>query len=253
MIRWLLLGVVLFAVSAEAQIVNVQSRFADALPEGLHGAAEASTDWRTGSNDYLTLKGAVTAHYKNDPSLVLMLVSGEYGVASELRTLAKTLEHLRYRHHWSEHWSSEFFLQHEYDGFRRLTSRGLAGVGGRYQFVSEKRGSLALGVAGMFDFEKLTVGEFSDSGRTYDQARFSSYAIGRLLLAEGVNLVQTLYYQPKMDDFADWRLLEEASLVVQPTKRFGISVGVVIAYDSRSPESVARLDTQVKSTLGISF
>ena len=71
--------------------------------------------------------------------LVLALARGEYSEGRGVKLAEKTFEHLRVL--W------EAFVQHEYDAFRRLSLRAVAGTGPALRLVERTRGSLTAGVA----------------------------------------------------------------------------------------------------------
>lgn len=238
----------LTALPARAQIVNVQAKFSDAPQPGLSGVAEASADWRTGNTEVLVLKAGLTGVYYHAPHLLLAMAKAEYGTTGDTPFLSRTFEHVRYRVEALEWVAGEVFVQHEYDAFRRLQLRALLGVGVRLQILDEKEAGLALGIAVMVEHEEIT-----DGGPPATDPRASTYALGRLRLAERVVLTETLYYQPKLTGFTDLRLLNQSALVVEATKSFSISFGLNLSWDTAPPEGVEPLDTQLKTALAFRF
>jgi putative salt-induced outer membrane protein YdiY len=70
---------------------------------------------------------------------------------------------------------------------------------------------------------------------------------------ENMSFVETLYVQPRVTRLSDIRLLNETLLLVEPNKRFTFSTGLVITYDTAPPATVSRMDTQVRTALGVKF
>lgn len=236
-----------------AQIVNVQARFGDQPEPGLHGALEGALDWRTGSNDFLTVGGAFTLQWSVEDHLVLGLVQGEYGISNGEQTLGRSLEHLRYRYRFTDVVSLESFLQHEYTPFRRLALRALAGIGPRFHLVDGEVFGAVAGVAAMVEHERLGMDDLPDAGMRTTDLRLSSYLLGRLKVLEGLSVVETLYLQPKVTQPSDFRILNETALVAKANERVALSVSLIVHFDRAPPAGVAPLDTQVRSTLGVSF
>lgn len=238
---------------AAAQIVNVQARFADEPEEGLHGAAEASLDWRTGSQDYLAFRTGLTGTVRKGDHLVLGLAQGEYGLSEGERTLARTLEHLRYRQRLHDHLFIEAFLQHEYNAFRRLQLRGLLGAGPRVLLVREQLFTAAVGGSLMLEYEELGRDDLPDAGRVSVDARFNAYLMGQLKLMENLTFAQTLYLQPRADRFSDVRVLNETAITARANPRVGLTLSFLLFYDRAPPAGVPPLDSQLRTALAVTF
>jgi len=238
---------------AQAQIVNVQSVLATKAEPGLSGSVQGSVDWRTGNTDLLRLTTLATARYLIGPHLVVGIVKGDLGRAAGTRYIAKTFEHLRYRMTVSDLVLLEAFAQHEYDQFRRLELRTLMGVGVALRVLRGKELNLTWGLAYMPEYERLRDDDQIDAGREYIFNRASTYLSGAVELDKRVQLVQTFYYQPRVDELDDYRFLSESQFVVQVTKRLAQTTSLVIAYDSRPPLAIEKLDTTLKSAFTYSF
>jgi hypothetical protein len=243
----------LLAAAAQAQIVNVQSRFADAPEPGFHGALEGAVDWRTGSQDYLTVRGGLTLQGSVGDHLVLLLAQGEHGVAGGERTLARTLEHLRYRYRLTALVSAEAFIQHELNLFRRLQLRALVGAGPRLHLLDHSVFGAVMGLALMAEHERLRTDEHPDAGARVTDLRLSSYLLGRFRLMENVSLVETVYFQPRLDAFRDLRILNETALVLRANPRVSVTLAFLLSLDRAPPAGVSRLDTQLRTSLGVGF
>lgn len=258
-----LLGVVIAAVGvlcasgrAEAQIVNVQSQIGE-VPEGVSGQVDAGADWRTGNTDLLILSGAVTTRYKHKDHLVFAVVKGEYGrVGQDPSTtfLKHTFEHVRYRLRLSGRVTAEAFVQHEFDGFRRLQLRALAGAGARVTLVDEPDFNVIVGVAYMFEREELDekMGAM-DAGENYNNHRASTYALLGAKVNDKVTFGETVYFQPRLDDPGDARLLSETSLLVKLSDKFTFKTAFVVAHDSDPPDLLEKTDTVLQSNVSYKF
>jgi hypothetical protein len=248
----LLLGV-LAAPSARAQIVNVQSLFTEDAPLGLAAGTELSLDWRTGANDYFSVRGSLLGQYRTERQVLLGVIRGEYGKSNGERILARSLEHVRLRHLLAERVAAEAFVQHEYDAFRRLQLRMLLAAGPRVHLLTAKPLRVTGGVALMLEHERLASDAQVDAGVRTTDLRLSSYLLGQLALGENVSLVETFYVQPRVNAPGDFRLLNESALVVKANKHVSLSVGLTASFDSRPPATIPRSDTQVRTTLGLTL
>ena len=252
--RWLAFACALtMPGAAVAQIVDVQSRFSIEPKPGLHGALQGSADWRTGNTEYLSVRGTGSVSWRFDRHLMLALVLAEHGVSNGQVTLAHLFEHLRYRFHWTALLRPEAFGQHEIDYFRRLQLRALLGAGLRLVAFEGKDRLLAFGAALMLEREVLRNDGLPDAGQATSDVRVSSYALLRVGLMENVNLVETVYVQPRVDRPSDLKLLEETTLQLKVNALLAVNVAFNLDWDTAPPATVKPLDTQVVSSLVLSF
>jgi len=241
---------------AHAQIVNVQNLVGQDLPEGFSGGLDGTADWRTGNTELLIVSGAATVRYKRDDHLIFAIGRASYGRIGDEdareQIIGNTFEHLRYRWRLTPLVTAEVFAQHEYDEFRRLQFRALAGLGPRFVLLNEKTVGLVVGVAYLFEREKLDDKDGTvDAGDEYSTSRLSSYAVFTTALNEVVTFAETVYFQPNLGDFGDFRLLSESQLLVKLSDRFTFRTAFVIAHDASPPDTVQKTDTSMQS--GISF
>jgi len=68
-----------------------------------------------------------------------------------------------------------------------------------------------------------------------------------------VRVLSTTYYQPAVDDFGDYRLLEDAALSVKMTDSLSLKVSLNLAHDSQPPQDVKKTDTTYSTGIEYSF
>ncbi len=249
----LLLGV---PRAAHAQIVNVQSLVGQETPEGVSGALDVGLDWRTGNVELFTVSGAAVGRYRAGDHLVFGIVRGAYGEYGEDETqiIGNTFEHVRYRWKLGERLTAEAFVQHEYDKFRRLELRALVGAGPRLTISNNPHAGLVLGVAYMFEREELDARMGADdAGATSNTHRASSYLLFTTAANDKVTFVETVYVQPNLGDFGDYRVFSESQLQVTLTTRFTFKTAFVLVHDSAPPDLVKRTDTSLQTSVSLRF
>jgi Protein of unknown function, DUF481 len=160
---------------AGAPIVNVQPMLASDRPNGFSGAVEGSSEIRTGNTQLSLVSGNGRIGYRSGPNFAFLLVRAEYGTRAGQVFLSRDLEHLRYRRHLAGPLELELFAQHDRDRFRRLDLRQLFGLGHRLTLLDEDEVNIAIGLAGMLEFERLAEGPQPDAGKESLAYRLSSY------------------------------------------------------------------------------
>lgn len=252
---WLVVALVAvhlaLAGTAAAQIVNVQGALATP-PEhdGVTGKVELKVDWRTGNNPLLDIGGGASLLGKRGDLLALAVVRGGYGTSRGLTLTKRTFEHVRLRYAVDCRWRWEAFAQHEYDAFRRLTIRGLAGTGPAFQVLASTPATVLLGASYMFELEQLDQREgTSDAGERSVYHRASFYATGTHKLGDSASITETVYVQPRLRHPSDVRVFAELALTSKLSKRLALSDALVFAYDRTPPDEIERLDSQLVVSL----
>ncbi len=250
--RWVIaLLILLVATEARAQIVNVQGQLAKA-PETdkVIGQVEGKLDWREGNNPIFQIGGVGSILMRRGKLLSLVLAKGEYGRSQGVDLSKKSFEHLRFRYTLDCRWKWEAFLQHEFDRFRRLSVRAIAGTGPAFQLVNDKQFALLAGAAYIFEIEQLDERPgTSDAGESTIFHRASFYLTGVEKIGKQVSIVQTVYAQPRLGDPGDVRLLGEFSVTTQLSKRIALTDSFTVAYDRTPPDTIKKFDTTL--TLGV--
>lgn len=251
-----LVGLAAGAGRAEAQIVNVQGQLAKPPEQdGVTGQLELKLDWRTGNNPFFLVGGTGSVLVRRGRLLGLAIARGEYGNARDGIAIArKAFEHLRARVTLDCRWRWEAFVQHEYDAFRRLSVRAIAGTGPALQIVNRPRVALLAGAAYLLESERLDARAGAiDAGVRTLASRASVYLTGTETIGDSVSIAQTVYVQPRLDEPGDVRVLGELSVTTKLSKRVALTDGLTVAYDRTPPDGIRRHDTQLKIGLLVTF
>jgi len=242
--------------AAGAQIVNVQGKLAKPPEQdGATGQVELKLEWREGNNTFFDVGGAASVLYRRGRLLGLAFVRGEYGNARDGVAIArKAFEHLRARVTIDCRWRWEAFVQNEYDAFRRLSFRAVAGTGPALQIVNEPAVGLLAGVAYLFELEQLDARRGTiDAGLRTISSRASMYLTGTEKIGPAVTIAETVYLQPRLDEPGDLRVLGELSATMKLSQRFALINELTAAYDRTPPDGIRRYDTQLKAGLLVVF
>jgi hypothetical protein len=125
--------------------------------------------------------------------------------------------------------------------------RALAGSGPAFQILDTKAASMLAGAAYMFEYERLDEREgVPDAGARDTAHRASFYVTGTEKVGATTALNQTIYVQPRLDAFGDFRALAELSVTSKINDRVALTQAFVAAYDRRPPAGIERYDTQLR-------
>jgi len=252
------LGVVLLAVAlmlasrgAAAQ-VNVEPIRQKLSQDGTTFQFHQSVKVRTGNTEGVELGSGLLVGGTLQPSLVYLSASGDYSRKNETTDVAKSFAHLRYNYKLADWVAAEAFAQLETDRFRRLRVRTLFGLGPRFILLSNRTINLAWGTAAMLEITQRN-DAVPRADRDNTAMRWSNYVAVSLQPHRRISVGQTLYYQPRFSDFSDYWLLNVTSLVFEVTDIVASRIDVTLRQEAAVPPNVERLDSEVISSLQLSF
>lgn len=160
----------------------------------------------------------------------------------ETRQIHAHMGHLRFTRRLRPWLSAEAFTQVEADELAVLRWRHLEGVGLRVRVWEGKRGALYMGTAYVPELEildrSLFLSQPSGDGPINVWHRVGQVIDARLERGP-VQLVNTFYVQPRIDDPADLRVLDEAALVVALAEHVSIKLSAAVRTDTRPPRYCA--------------
>lgn len=267
-----LLGVLaLTPSSARANPVNAEVLRPNPFREGWSGGLDGSFAISRGNIELLDVGGAGRVQYQTlHPQAVqaegtaarvpfidqrvFLTVSGRFAERAGSPFINQAFEHLRWTGMWRKRVGSDVFAQYQFNELQRLRGRAVTGVGARFEIVHQPVFMLWAGSGYMFEYDRIDVlAGASDSPEAY-QHRWTNYLTMRVAAFEGQLLLQnTLYYQPRFDAFADFRLLEELEALAKVTEVFGLGATLSVLHDSAPPTGVRDTDLRLMSTGRISF
>lgn len=172
-----------------------------------------------------------------------IVLNYEYGESSRVKDTDKTFLHFRNIWYRDKQWAWEVFAQIQDNEFTRLSLRALLGGGFRWRMLNNKSSSVYLGLGVLRSKEKLeTVLPATDAGVTYNN-RINLYLVNKYNISEHSRIVNTLYYQPDIDEVSDYRLFDQFGLQLDITKDLSFKVSLDISHDSQPPQLIRKSDT----------
>jgi hypothetical protein len=246
----LLLGLALLICSASySQILNAESLRKVTDTSGWSGSASVQFALRGGVNDYIALGTDVHVQYKMKRHLILIKNQLNFEKVDGDRFGNNGIQHIRYNNRFHERWSWEVFAQAQYNKISKIDFRGLTGAGPRFKVTRSEKYKVYMGALIMYEHEEV------DDGITPIQRdfRYSSYLSFSFYPKDGMSLISTSYYQPKVGDLADHRFSNESSLSIDIIDNIGFTASYVFIFDAFPAIGVPRSQYQFKTGLTYNF
>ena len=183
-----------------------------------------------------------------------------YGEKNEQAFLDQSYVHARWTAMWFKSWGTELFAQAQENSFRNLILRQLYGAGVRAELLDN---TLALGGGAMYEREVYQEQSVSDvsgvntllSQVTENNIRLTHYFSAKkdLKWATLIQMLFTIYYQPRIDKFRDYRVLADLGINIKLSESLRVVESLSVMYDSEPPEGVQKTDLKSMSSLRLVF
>ena len=266
----LLLTVLAMSSPALAQ-VNAESLRPNPLRASWSGGVEGSFALSRGNIELLDIGGGGRVQYQTLHPLpasqegvsaplpyiaqrVFLTGSARFAERAQNAFINQAFVHVRWTGMWHERVGTDVFAQYQFNEFLRLRARAVAGTGVRVEIVHAPGFMMWGGSGYMFEYNLISVlPGAADPPETFEH-RWTNYLTMRLaLLANRLLLQNTLYYQPRFDDFTDFRVLEEFEALSKVTELLALGATLSVLHDSAPPTGVKETDLRLISTLRLSF
>lgn len=242
-----------WSVAAHA-IVNIESLRQDETKEGYTGTVNISADGESGNTEKFSINAGGRLQWHGGAITNFAILRYAYSETSGLQDTNKLFFHARHIRQITAKTAYEGFIQAERNKFARLSFRGLIGGGTRLT-LSEKPGieSLHLGLGGFFSREILESRAGTTDGGGQNIWRLNSYLNYLRHFNGQVSVLSTTYLQPAVENFGDYRLLEEATLSVKMTNSLSLNLSLDLTRDSKPPQLVKKTDAVYSSGIEYNF
>lgn len=139
----------------------------------------------------------------------------------------------------------DLFTQAEYNPFKSLSLRQLNGAYIRAELITA--GTFSAGVGCMSDYESLSEG--AADGLIARGTSYISYGYKD----DSYSATLSGYYQPKLQEWADFRLTAEASLGIKLNTFMSLVWQYMLTYDTRPPIGVLVSDQRNTTSIKVSW
>jgi putative salt-induced outer membrane protein YdiY len=247
-------GALVLQCSTAHAIVNVEQAIIGKPTEGVHTSMDLLASGASGNTDTSSTKANFLSLWQHREHTEYLQLQYAYGKSGGQVDTDNAFAHLRHRTAISPDWAVEAFAQIGRNPFARLTQRTLFGGGMRWVMFEEKDKSAGyLGFGAFHEREILTDKLGTSDPRESNLWRASTYLVLKSHLNEQVGVYSTTYYQPAFSDTADYRILEQASMLVKLRDNLDFKVSLDIAFDSKPPQTVQKRDLVYSTGLQFSF
>lgn len=216
--------------------------------EKLSGEIDFSLKVNQGNDDKLRPSSSILSGYRNGNHFIFLNASGSYEKDDGELEDREAFAHIRYNFQFYSWLWGEVFEQIETNENRRIQQRRLSGIGPRFGIEWNRFGGY-YGSAYMFEQNNIA----NEFGNTYlNMHRWSNYW-SLILDFDEIVISNTTYYQPKLDNFKDYRTFSITKLDISATDLLGAQFAATVKYENNVPDGVKKRDIEYINSLVLKF
>jgi len=243
--KLIIIALFLWSTQLRAQILNIENY--RIKTDTIGWAGKLGLDFSLTKNTHSLTKIGSNIHvqYKTKRSLYLLLGQYQIFISDGSNLIDKSIGHLRYNYKFTPKIVGELFLQLQRNSVSKIELRSLLGTGMRFKLSNNKKYRFYLGSAVMYEHEK-SLENIIPVSQTF---RWSNYFSTSLYPTKSFTFISTTYYQPAINQFSDYRLLSQNSLIFSVSKHISFKTSLNIQYDSDPIPGIPNLQYGVASGL----
>ncbi len=238
---------VLLASSASFAQVNTERKRMGLKKSGFSGSISLTYAVTMGNSELIEFGLAPNVVWRMGRHQMFMLNDLDLVSSDDQDIISEGFSHVRYNLDITNHFVYELFLQAQYDKSQELEERRLAGTGIRILYINDKQTLVANGLTFMYEYEELSDRSISEI------IRGSVYLSTRFNLNNTVKFRNAVYFQPKLDEFEDYRILDEGELSIFISENISFISSIKYRYDSKPPFSIKHYDLSLDNGLKFVF
>ena len=211
--------------------------------KGWSGAIELEYDYNKSTEIDMEFINSSFLQWNNETWTVFLLNEIDFNRAGDKDFANNSLQHFRISYHVKDNYAIESFVQNQHDLVHNIENRGLAGLGVRTKLPVLD----IIGISAFFEYEELV------DSLSNEDVRLSVYNQLSFNISEKIKFSNSVYYQPKTEDFSDYRLALEASISIPLSKKLFFTNSFSLAHDTHPANDIPNTTYQIKNSLKYEF
>ncbi len=216
---------------SSSQIINVEKERKVTDTIGFAGRLSLQGAYLDNDGEFMNFGVIPDVQYKTEKNLYLLFGSYALTKAEDIDFQNSGMIHFRFNRKINDLIRIEAFQQIQEDAVNRIEYRYLSGAGVRLKLLDHQNLKTYTGVLPMLELEQADGPSFVFQ-RDW---RLSNYLSFSLFLNEGATLYSTTYYQPDINQIADFRVFNENQMSVELGKRSSFDLTTRYSWDSAPP------------------
>lgn len=239
-----------FSCFCFSQVINVESLRKPSDSTKFSGSASLDVSLIKNTAQIFRIANKAHIQYNHEKDLWLFVNDLNFQKVEGNSLVNRGTQHLRYNRELSPMLKWEVFGQAQYDAISEIDFRGLIGTGPRFKLSKNDDYRFYLGTLVMYEYEEANQVVIGD--RIRRDFRGSAYLSFSLYPTEYISIINTSYYQPRIDKFDDYRLSSDTSVLFRIRRNLAFKINFNFFFDA-FPVSPNIPQTQYELTNGILY
>ncbi|MDX9790802.1 MAG: DUF481 domain-containing protein [Candidatus Kapaibacterium sp.] len=230
-------------------------KFRDFKSDGFYHTLNFAVNLNSGNEEYVKYAGDYRIDLYRQNFITYLAGNIEYKEGNESVITNKGFAHWRLIYNRGSFVEPELFAQIEYNDFILLKDRKLAGGGIRLALIdlvskdSLNKFLMEMGLGLMYEYE-----EVDDPVKPITKYfRSTNFISLRFSINSSIDFFSVTYLQPYINNFDDYRLLNENRLQFSISKNFAFYISSVYRYDNEPHTNLKYYDLEILNGLTLSF
>ena len=240
---------VLFKTSvSKAQVINIENKRFMNDTNGWVGNIDFTCNVIQNTQQVISFSNAIRVQYQKNRSRFILLNDVNFIKAGNTNFVNAGYQHFRYNYKVNKYLTMEAFTQTQYNPVLKLDFRYLLGAGPRLKLVKRENVRIYLAALYMYEYDDIV----NDAVNIYEH-RISSYITGSFSLSKTVDFTTTTFYQPNIENTADYRIANDSGLEIHINKHLNFKSTFNLLYDTYQPSGIPDLVYSFRNGLSIKF
>jgi putative salt-induced outer membrane protein YdiY len=238
----------LLIINGNGQVVNIESRRMQDIRQGWTGQGELSYSYVQNQSSISNLNARTNFSYKHELHKWMFINDFSFIQSSEGDFENRGYQHIRYNYQKTDRLTYEGYVQVQYNQQMRLYPRYIIGAGPRYKVLSEDSIRVFVGGSLFAEHEELR-----NPTQVNSNERLNFYLSLNFFKIPGVAIDFLAMYQPRLIHPSDRRIQTELRLDFPISKLLQFRFSASMFNDSRPPEGVPKIFTNVRNGILFNF
>lgn len=251
MLRWISkisIAFLFVASTSFAQVINIENKRFLNDTNGWVGNVDFNFNVFNNTQQVLQFSNAIRVQYQKNRSRFILLNDLNFIKAGNTDFANAGYQHFRYNYKVSKWLTMEAFTQTQYNPVLKLDFRYLLGAGPRLKLLKKENARIYIAALYMYEYDDI----IDDVVNLYEH-RLSSYLTCTFSLFKTVELTSTTFYQPNIENTADYRIANDSGLEIQINKHLNFKSTFNMLYDTKQPTGIPDLVYSFRNGLSIKF
>jgi len=239
-------------IMAFGQIVNIENKRLSTKKQGFTGSVDLNFKLTYATKQLFQIGDKIKLGYlKKKHHIILITNHALVKTNSNDDFINKGFEHIRYNYTFKDSGNVIFeaYQQGQFNKIQKIGLRLLVGSGLRFKLIDKKKFSLNYGTSIMGEYEELSL----DVTTVSKDILSSNYLSFDAQFTNSFGLNTITYFQPKFNDFGNYRLANETYLRFKFNKYLTFKIVYTLTHDSREILDVRKTNYTLSNTLSFKF